>query len=375
MQNKFELKNETFLIWGDNDKTTLLKQNKKENDEMFKMDRVWKSESQIGSDSLITSLQIDAKEMFLTDKTSDSVLTKSLSHWLLIDESGTSGFDYFNSSYYKGEESKESKISFKTVIWKGNNSKKFTFVKAPDLFFDYQIKTVCESTNNGSLSVAVRGGLSPYIIDIYKNGKSYRTFSISEKVFDVENLTGGDYKIVISDSKKEKFEKQLAISSFEAIHCQMQPKWYLNGKPEIIINPEAKSNSELTYEWSLNGSTISKDKQLKATQPGDYLLSLKNTEDCTKEFNFTVEDYNKSEGWVLYPNPTKRGEKFTLSFNYLQPTNIAVKITDLNGRVIKAADLGKKENIIYSESLNTSGTYMILITTNNKTETTKLIIE
>nr|WP_294937717.1 T9SS type A sorting domain-containing protein [uncultured Flavobacterium sp.] len=369
------IKDGTSLIWGDNDKNTILKQDKKQSDVIFKMDRIWKAESILSGDSLSTSIYLNKDEMALLDKAGDTLLEKSMPYWMVMNDSEGSDFDYFNADYIKEFKSNKESVSFKDVIWKGSGSKKFTFVKAPNVFFDFEIITSCEVPAKGGVKLQIRGGMAPYSIAIYQNGKYLRSLATSSKTLDIDDISEGNYTLQLTDAKKEKFEKNVLITSFEAIQCQLASQWYLNGMPSVAIQPVINSKKAVTYSWIFNGSVVSEEKEFKATQAGNYSLIVKNDEGCEKEIPFTVEDKIKNEGWVLYPNPTKRGEKFSIAFNYNQPTDIAIKITDLNGRVLKTSGLNKIKNAVYTESLNISGTYMVLITKGNTTETTKLIIE
>lgn len=369
------IKDGTSLIWGDNDKNTILKQDKKQSDVIFKMDRIWKAESILSGDSLNTSIYLNKDEMALLDKAGDTLLEKSMPYWMVMNDSEGSDFDYFNADYIKEFKSNKESVSFKDVIWKGSGSKKFTFVKAPNVFFDFEIITSCEVPAKGGVKLQIRGGMAPYSIAIYQNGKYLRSLATSSKTLDIDDISEGNYTLQLTDAKKEKFEKNVLITSFEAIQCQLASQWYLNGMPSVAIQPVINSKKAVTYSWIFNGNVVSEEKEFKATQAGNYSLIVKNDEGCEKEIPFTVEDKIKNEGWVLYPNPTKRGEKFSIAFNYNQPTDIAIKITDLNGRVLKTSGLNKIKNAVYTESLNISGTYMVLITKGNTTETTKLIIE
>jgi len=77
----------------------------------------------------------------------------------------------------------------------------------------------------------------------------------------------------------------------------------------------------------------------------------------------------------VYPNPINANEIFTIQFNLKETSTVLIQIADVNGKVIKTKNLGSIKNYLYNESILVSGTYLIMISVNEKLETSKLIVK
>jgi hypothetical protein len=76
---------------------------------------------------------------------------------------------------------------------------------------------------------------------------------------------------------------------------------------------------------------------------------------------------------VLYPNPVKKGQNFTLKFPEIE--NLAIAIYDGGGRLVKLEKINHNSRS-YSSSLNIQSSYLISMTQNGKViKTFKLIVD
>lgn len=76
---------------------------------------------------------------------------------------------------------------------------------------------------------------------------------------------------------------------------------------------------------------------------------------------------------VLYPNPVKKGQNFTVKFPEME--NLAISIYDGGGRLIKLEKINHNSRS-YSSSLNIQSSYLISVTQNGKViKTFKLIVD
>lgn len=82
-----------------------------------------------------------------------------------------------------------------------------------------------------------------------------------------------------------------------------------------------------------------------------------------------------NSGYEVFPNPVNSNEKFYIQFNLKEPSNVFIQITDVNGKIIKKADLGTIDKYLFAESISVTGTYLIMVNINDVTQTSKLIVK
>ncbi|MHA3789455.1 T9SS type A sorting domain-containing protein [Flavobacterium hauense] len=80
----------------------------------------------------------------------------------------------------------------------------------------------------------------------------------------------------------------------------------------------------------------------------------------------SVEHPNMVSRITMYPNPAQNELRLTIT------TNVSVTITDLNGREIKTEQLTPSNNFINVSDL-TTGTYIVSVSSENKTNNYKLV--
>lgn len=126
--NEIVLKNIDFLLWGDNDKATVLE--KSEDVTQKRIKRVWKVKT--FSDSITsfkTQIKIDKKlmpvEVIYNNQDTEFI-------WLAIDNSNSSDFDYKSAKYIKATSNDENEIVFDNVEFSPNSDYFFTLVKAKE---------------------------------------------------------------------------------------------------------------------------------------------------------------------------------------------------------------------------------------------------
>ncbi len=261
---------------------------------------------------------------------------------------------------------------------KANTNYLFTFVKGPDFFMNYNIKTPnCDLGNDGAISINLVGGYAPYTVQI-KSEKFEKKLTSNQNLISIENLTTGNYQLEISD-KKQMIKSVFEINAFDNNSVYMDSQYYLKDDKGIEIAPFITSQSEnkLNYKWFAEHNLISTESKISANAVGNYKLVLSNQLGCVKEYPFLVRKKQNdiNGGWTLFPNPVKSGERFAIQFQLKEFTNVIITIIDINGKMLINKNLGNIKEYQYEASLSASGTYLISISQNGKIETTKLIIE
>ncbi|MCG2611788.1 T9SS type A sorting domain-containing protein [Flavobacterium sp. SM15] len=377
--------NYTYLMWGDNGKSIKFQNNKDTSEPVSKMERLWKIQKISQKDSLKTTLLLNTEEFKnqLQDKyskvTNNEKNKVKERFWLVIDRDFENEFDYLNSEYIKGDSISGKELLFKNIIWSNLQDKNvaFTFVKAPELFFNYETEAKdCNSLANGKINLNIHGGVAPYKVSLEKEGKTLFSSYYNNSEITIDNvLSSINYNIIVRDKNGQIYLKPLIINSFDAITCELASQWYLNQENQVLIKPILNSSDQTRFEWIKENKILSKENQFTAVEVGDYVLKVFNNRGCEKEIKFNVGDSSEKDNWVLYPNPVNKEGEFTIAFNLKNETPISITFFDMNGKKIKTTSLGKVTEYLYKDSINISGTYMILLSIGEKTESVKLIVE
>ena len=169
-------------------------------------------------------------------------------------------------------------ITDQTGCQKSTSSITLTQPAAPlQITNDTSKSITCFGKKDGSISLTVTGGTTPYNIK-WAHGPQGATLN---------NLEKGVYSVVITDAGGCKVEKQFVInepqaldlssSVTDALDCEVQ------NSGAISINPIG-GTPPYTYTWS-NGS---KTQNLAAIGPGSYSLELVDANGCRVLKQFTV---------------------------------------------------------------------------------------
>jgi len=374
--NAFEIKNETFLLWGDNNKETLLR--KKENSALLIMDRIWQTQQSTkkSKEKITTQIRIDKKAMGLqqTDKQANII-------WLVINSQAGSKFDYDNAKYYKQSNSKDHLVYFDAIQWEYSNkeSSQFTFVEAPEFFALQTIDTPdCPDEGDALISLKMVGGSYPYTIEVSDNANKI-THTSTTDTYNF-SLASGTYNVDITDNDNRSYTETITIEKTPNAQVSLAPVWHLNRQGEVVVIPEVESDliSNLQFEWhNEEGASISNQRQLTASQPGNYSLIVTSSSGCKKRIQFTIETPNSlfANGLKLYPNASNSYEPFTISFELKKRSAVTVSVFNTQGQLIKTRALSNIKNVDFQESIGQPGMYFVVVESNGIKNSFRLLIK
>jgi hypothetical protein len=174
-------------------------------------------------------------------------------------------------------------------------------------------------------------------------------------------------------------------------------------KTQIIIDKERmplekiNKEKEKDYIWlaidSLNHSDFNykNAKYVKASINNDdkiifddvtwhsnstYLFTLVKSPDPINEESILKVDFSElNSKYRIYPNPVDKTDDFYIQFNLTELSDVSIKVTDVNGKILSTKDFGKIREYIYKDNIKISGTYFILIAINGVVETNKILIK
>lgn len=368
--NKSQFDNLSFIIWGDNNKSNVLKYS--EDYKVKKMEKQWKIKN-ISETSYSTQLMIEKK--VLSEK-SDSNETDL--YWMVIDTINSSSIHYFSSKYIKSDYSNKDAVFFNNQIWKQDSSNLFSFIKAPDFFaITEATQPKCIENELGKIDIRTVGGVAPFSIKIFSNNGYVNNFTTSEFIT-LKGLENGTYEIEIKDSMGKTTINSVELYPSFKNYVNLLPTWYLeNGS--VIVTPDIKEINDVSIKWMLGNNLVSSEKSFNATKEGNYKMIISSSTICQMEFPFSVSSNKKyvesSNEWTVYPNPVKSDTPFKINFAFEKPTKTYYSIYDANGKLIKQNEIGIITKLEKEEALRTAGTYFIVVNKDSVAETAKIIIE
>ncbi len=374
--NASEIENETFLLWGDNNKELLFR--KKENTSILFMDRIWQTQQSTkkSKEKITTQIRIDKRAMGLQQNEKQANIM-----WLVIDPHASSKFDYDNAKYYKQSNSKDHLVYFDAIQWEYTNkdSSQFTFVEAPEFFALQTIDTPdCPDEVGALVSLKMIGGSYPYTIEVSDNANKITHTSTT----DTYNfpLASGTYNVDITDNDNRSYAETITIKKTPNGQVSLAPVWHLNRQGEVVVIPEieADSTSDLQFAWYNEKETfISNQRQLTTSNPGNYSLVITSSPGCEKRVPFVVEEPDSlfTNGLKLYPNASKSYEPFTISFELKKRSAVTVSVFNTQGQLIKTRALSNIKNVDFQESIGQPGMYFVVVESNGIKNSFRLLIK
>ena len=223
----------------------------------------------------------------------------------------------------------------------------------------------CNGGNNGSISLNITGGVSPY----------YTQWSNEGSTASINNLTAGVYSVTVID-----FNGCIGVKSFTL--TQPPTPLIVNG----VIN-DASSSSSLngsiditptggtspyTYNWS-NGAT---SQDITGLNPGSYMVTTTDSKGCTSSMTFSVgvaagiaNILNNSGEVKVYPNPANE----YVNIEALGYKINKIELLNLLGQTLIANEVNATIARINTSDL-LSGTYFVKVNIDSNIFTKKINI-
>ncbi|TLF44662.1 Calx-beta domain-containing protein [Maribacter aurantiacus] len=227
----------------------------------------------------------------------------------------------------------------------------------------------CATSDNGSLLVTAVENLG-YTATLSTEGgviesKTFRTF------VSFQNLMAGNYDVCILVDDEPGFERCYSVQITEPEHLDVIPTIDPNGK-SITLKMKGGTNYRVAFNDQIYFTSES-EITIPITK-GKNQIAVHTDIDCQGVFEkeFTIEGFNKI---LAYPNPVSNGE-ISLYFSNTIADNISVSLFNNAGMEVYQntfADIGSSVTLDVSNI--SSGVYNLLIETESKTESLRIIIE
>ncbi|HLP72992.1 MAG TPA: T9SS type A sorting domain-containing protein [Bacteroidales bacterium] len=367
-----ELKNNTFITWGDNAKPLSFS----EESGFRKLQRDWKiSPFNSKGDPLCVETDIMALSEI-------KPLKEGEMFWLMADRSGTGKYPFGQTDFLPcGSSSTGRIVVFRPVIFDPDHSGAdvFTIITAPSFFARSSIKQpTCQPLQMGEVETFILGGYPPF--EFVLNGTTDNRIHMSsrensrEHVF--KGVRQGAYMLTISDSKNNIFSEKLWVPNLTSWQPEIAETYTIPPGEAIALNAsEGMPAQDFVYSWTApDGSQVS-GETITVSQPGIYLLSVTDAYNCnsTREVTITQSGSTGFRMVDLFPNPSDG--LFTLRMMLESVMDVNVIITDVNGKMLKQILMREDRFYRYSDVINLPGTYFItLLSPQNDKITLKLIV-
>jgi hypothetical protein len=223
----------------------------------------------------------------------------------------------------------------------------------------------CAGGNNGSISLNLTGGVSPYYIQ----------WSNEATTSSIGNLAAGVYSVTVRDFNGCTGVKTFTVTQpltpliVNGVIADASSSSSLNGS--VDITPTG-GTSPYTYSWS-NGATT---QDITGLNPGSYMVTTTDSKGCTSSMTFSVgvaagiANITINAGEVkVYPNPANE----YATIEALGYKIDKVELVNLLGQTVIVSEVNASvARINTSDLLN--GTYFVKVYINNNTITKKINI-
>ncbi len=218
----------------------------------------------------------------------------------------------------------------------------------------------CFEECDGSVDITITGGTPPFVI----SGET-------------ENLCAGIYTVTITDangcSEVISFEvsepDELVIAIDEIGH-------EMNSQSDGFVQVSVTGGTPgFSYNWILDGSTVSTDEDPTGLAVGSYRLEVTDANGCVAVVNEIIVDnitgivdHDLKNLISLFPNPTNGA--LYVSFDLNEPENVDMEVFDFTGRMILKlnewdvlrqtilVDLSRFSEGVYTIKINVDGAFL-----------------
>ena len=232
---------------------------------------------------------------------------------------------------------------------------------------------VCFGENNGSISVLIDGGVSPYELE-WSNGE------VTDVISD---LGPGVYTLNILDDNGCALENEYVIEEPTAIDVELVDiQTSSSSEPTGSVTVNTGGGVEpYTYAWYLDNELVSTEENLQNVGPGSYDLVVTDANDCTQDFGPFVVDVDVSVHDIVYdfslevyPNPSNG--LFYLEVSDLRSSDeMQIELLDLTGKQISQKLVTGSTD--YTEQLDLSaeaaGVYFLKVVLSDQVQLVRLI--
>lgn len=363
--------NNYFTFWSDNNKPLLLK--KQEEGFPNGVSRKWVlnyvTNPKSGIDWTFDLSQLEGK------------INEQDYYWLAIDPSGKAEFGTHSVQYVMlSKASKKEPFTLENYNWDAANTNQvaYTIQIAPEMFAQVAIThPECDIEASGKLDFKIQGGQAPYtitLLDTY-SGNLIKKWTQNNQGASSIAINSGYYDYQVLDANNRIYKQTLFVTNSNTTIPNLEEEYVLNETPIHLDLTTLLPVGEYKATWFLNDVLYSEGTTIIINETGEYELHLVNDQDCKSISKFQVmgNKSNQVEGY-LYPNPSLDGQ-FSIFASYPKVTPIIVTIHSISGSLIDKNEYKNQATYSIPNSINTSGVYMVKVSSDFGEKNYKVIVK
>lgn len=365
------LKNNSFLLWGDNGRD-LITASRTPGLPLL-LQKTWLMKTHGNEQPFATNIVMDTKAI-------DAPLPAQPVFWLAIDQTGKGEFALPTTEFIKMDKlDAQGKAFFNNVVWDKDGSGKdvWGIIAAQELLLATLInQPTCTTPRTGSLQVKILGGQAPYQFSIsYKTGLSIST-RIDDTVSPInfDNLSTGKYFLKVTDAAQHVYTDSFYINNQDApFPIRLADHYTLPAGRSIHLNAAEDMPDGLVWEWSGPANFHSFNPQITITEPGLYTLRC-SKDGCGNEQDVTVTSMpdNILCDVIVYPNPSQAVFKARITLD--KPAPVTMSVYTQQGQLIFTQKGDRRANYLFTGELKASGVYELVFTSGLSKTSKKLVI-
>lgn len=367
--NKTNINNGDYLIWGDNGQS--LKDKLGADTLLSVVQRHWMMEaSGLSASQIKTTLQLDV-----------SRLTKSNGgYWLIIDRSGQGNFAADNVEYIKAT-SVNNGIATYSVKWDtdGSGRDAFSFARAKDFFAVVKRlgSPTCFDTKGGHVVVEMVAGHAPFSYTLKGTTNSIsRTWQGSDNQNEETQLTGDTYTAIIKDSQQNQSVRTFTLTTPSKLKVDLGADQSIIDTPIITLDAgkDIPDSVAVNYKWESSFGFSSTDRKVNVSDAAIYTVTVTRQRDgCPFKDEITINGA-ETDRMAVFPVPVKSGDTFKMSISLQEVGTVDVTIINGSGGVVREMQGSNGTEYEFISSLNDAGIYLVIIKTPKGTETHKVVV-
>jgi hypothetical protein len=368
-----ELRNNSFLIWGDNGRALRFD----EDSGIRRMLREWRL-SAFNYEGGPVNVAIN--ELLFHDI---NPLLPGETYWMMTDRSGTGKFPFRETDYFRSlpPSHPERIIRFDsvTIDTDFSGSDLFTIIAAPSFFArSIVVPPKCASPHTGAIQSEIAGGAPPFnvLLKGTTNNIIKAFANVTSRYHLLEGISQGAYLLQITDAEGKIFTEEIMVSNLSLWENTLAQSYTLPEGETLVLNAaDGMPSGNYLHSWTLPDGSLFNREEIKIDVPGKYLLSVTDADNCISTTEVKVKQTDRSglRDMELFPNPVNGWFALRISLEWEMDINVI--ISDMSGKTIKQTHLRNDRYYLYNDIIKEPGTYMITIVTDMHRETLKLIVQ
>ncbi|MFT3822795.1 MAG: T9SS type A sorting domain-containing protein [Chitinophagaceae bacterium] len=367
---KDSLRNNSFLLWGDNGKSLIPA------DRIAGMPRLLQKTWLMKTFGNVLPFTTD---LLLDTKSIDAPLPVQPVYWLVTDSSGKGNFDATARFTRMDHIDQKGRVLFKNISWDKDGSGKDVWViaVAEELLLATTIhQPACALPRNGAITTKIIGGMAPYQLVLkQKNGLLFiKKITDPSGTVEFTSLQAGKYFLTVTDATLRSYADSFYINNTDApLVTSLAERYTLPANGALQLDAAGNMPDGLSWEWKGPDNFQSGAARVTITQPGLYTLR------CTKdgcsseqELNVVAAHANILYDVTVYPNPSPAA--FTARVTLDKPAPVTMEVYTHDGRLIYSRQGVGRSNYLFTGDLRSSGVYELVFTSGLSRANKRLVI-